>query len=106
MSDFWTPDHTDAAWPDWSKGYTMQFDTHILQNASFLRLKSLQIGVALPNKWIESQKIFNSVRLTFTGRNLLTFTEYTGVDPEVNSNITAGRVGNSKQYLAGLEFSF
>ena len=106
VSDFWTPDNTDAAWPDWSKGYTMQFDTHLLEDASFLRLKSLQIGVALPNKWLESQKFFNSVRLTFTGRNLLTFTKYRGIDPEVNSNLTTGKVGNSKQYLIGLELSF
>ena len=106
VSDFWTPDHTNAAWPDWSKGYTMQFDTHLAENASFLRLKSLQIGVALPNKWIEAQKLFRSVRLSFIGRNLLTVTNYTGVDPEVDSNLTRGRAGNSKQYLIGLELSF
>jgi len=106
VSDYWTPYHTDAKWPDWSKGYVMQFDTHLAENASFLRLKSLQVGVSLPNKWKESQKLFDSVRLTFTGRNLFTVTNYTGVDPEVDSNLTYGRPGNSKQYLVGLELSF
>ena len=106
VSDFWTPANPNAQWPDWSKGYVMQFDTHLAENASFLRLKSLQIGVALPNQWIEAQKVFNSVRLTFTGRNLWTLTNYTGVDPEVDSNLTYGRAGNSKQYLVGLELSF
>lgn len=106
VSDFWTPTNTNAAWPDWTKGYTMQFDTHLYENASFLRLKSLQIGVALPNKWLEAQKVFNSVRLTFTGRNLFTVTNYTGIDPEVDSNLSYGRPGNSKQYLIGLELSF
>ena len=106
VSDYWTPENTDAAWPDWSKGYTMQFDTHLYENASFLRLKSLQVGVALPNKWLEAQKVFNSVRLTFTGRNLLTWTKYTGVDPEIDSNLSYGRPGATKQYLVGLEFSF
>ena len=84
----------------------MQFDTHLVENASFLRLKSLQIGISLPNKWIEAQKLFNSVRLTFIGRNLFTITNYTGVDPEVDSNLTYGRPGNTKQYLVGLELSF
>ena len=106
VSDFWTPTNTDAAWPDWTKGYTMQFDTHLYENASFLRLKSLQVGIALPNKWLEAQKVFNSVRLTFTGRNLFTVTNYTGIDPEVDSNLSYGRPGNTKQYLVGLELSF
>ena len=106
VSDFWTPTNTDAVWPDWTKGYTMQFDTHLYENASFLRLKSLQVGIALPNKWLEAQKVFNSVRLTFTGRNLFTVTNYTGIDPEVNSNLSYCRPGNSKQYLVGLELSF
>ncbi len=106
VSDYWTPTHTNAAWPDWTKGYTMQFDTHLAENASFLRLKSLQVGIALPNKWIEAQKVFHSVRLTFTGRNLWTLTNYSGVDPEVDSNLTYGRAGNSKQYLVGLELAF
>ena len=106
VSDFWTPYNTDAKWPDWSKGYTMQFDTHLYENASFMRLKSLQVGVALPNKWLEAQKVFDSVRLTFTGRNLFTITKYTGIDPEVDSNLSYGRPGNTKQYLVGLEVSF
>ena len=106
VSDYWTPTNTNAAWPDWSKGYTMQFDTHLYENASFLRLKNLQVGVALPNQWLEAQKVFNSVRLTFTGRNLLTWTKYSGVDPEIDSNLSYGRPGATKQYLVGLEFSF
>lgn len=106
VSDFWTPQNTDAKWPDWSKGYVMQFDTHLYENANFLRLKSLQVGVSLPNKWIESQKVFDSVKLTFTGRNLLTFTKYTGIDPEVDQNLAFGLPGNTKQFLVGVELGF
>ncbi|MBO4671156.1 MAG: SusC/RagA family TonB-linked outer membrane protein [Bacteroidales bacterium] len=106
VSDYWTPSNKDAMYPDWTKGYVMQFDTHLYEDASFLRLKNLQFGVALPNKWLEAQKLFDSVKLTFTGRNLLTFTNYTGLDPEISGNLTYGRVGNSKQYLVGLEFTF
>lgn len=106
VADYWTPENRNAAYPDWTKGYVMQFDTHLYEDASFLRLKNLQVGVALPNKWLEAQKVFDSIKLTFTGRNLLTFTNYTGVDPEIAGNLTYGRVGNSKQYLVGLEFTF
>ena len=46
------------------------------------------------------------MRFTYTGRNLLTFTKYDGIDPEVNSNLTYGRVGNTKQHLGGIEITF
>ena len=106
VSDFWTPENPNAKYPDWSKGYILQFDTHLYENASFLRLKNLQFGVSLPNRWMESQKVFNKVKFTFTGRNLLTFTKFTGIDPEVDSNLSMGIVGNSKQFLFGVELGF
>ncbi len=106
VSDYWTPTNTNAKWPDWSKGYVMQFDTHLYENANFLRLKSLQVGISLPNKWIEAQKVFSNVQFTFTGRNLLTFTKYTGIDPEIDNNLAAGVPGNTKQFLFGVELGF
>ena len=107
VSDFWTPDHTDAEYPDWSQGYIMQFDTHLLEDASFLRLKNLQIGYNLPKKWLGwSGNVLKGVKFTFTGRNLLTFTKYSGIDPEINSNLTYGVAGNSKQFLGGVEITF
>ncbi|MBQ6821010.1 MAG: SusC/RagA family TonB-linked outer membrane protein, partial [Bacteroidales bacterium] len=106
VSDFWTPANTNAKWPDWTQGYTMQFDTHLIEDASFMRLKNLQVGVALPNKWLEAQNVFDSIKLTFTGRNLLTFTKYSGPDPEIDSNLSMGIPGTTKQYLVGLELTF
>ena len=38
--------------------------------------------------------------------HLLTVTSYGGIDPEVDSNLTYGIAGNSKQYLFGLELTF
>ena len=46
VADFWTPQNTDAKWPDW-KNYMMEFDSHLLEDASFLRLKNLQLAQAL-----------------------------------------------------------
>ena len=106
MNDFWTPTHTNARYPDWSSGAVMQFDDHLLENASFLRLKNLQIGYSLPEKALAWQNVIKSLKLTFTGRNLLTFTKYSGIDPEINSNLTYGVGGNSKQFLGGIEINF
>ena len=106
VMDFWTPENKDAMYPDWSTGAVMQFDTHLYENADFLRLKSLQVAYNLPKRVLGKQNVLNGVKISFTGRNLLTFTNYSGIDPEVNSNLTYGTPGNSKQYLFGLELTF
>ena len=106
VTDFWTPENTDAKFPDWSKGYSMQFDTHLYDCADFLRLKNLQVAYNLPRRFLGNQQVINGIKVSFTGRNLLTLTNYSGIDPEVNSNVSYGIVGNSKQYLFGLELTF
>ena len=106
VADFWTPENTDAKYPAWSKGYVMEFDTHVYESADFLRLKNLQIAYDLPRRFLGNQKVLNGIKVSFTGRNIFTLTNYSGIDPEVNSNVTYGIVGNSKQYLFGLELTF
>ncbi len=106
VTDFWTPENTDARYPDWTKGYVMQFDTGLYENADFLRLKNLQVAYDIPRKFLGKQQVLNGLKISFTGRNLLTATKYTGIDPEVAGNLTYGRAGNSKQYLFGLELTF
>lgn len=106
IADFWTPENTDAIWPDWSKGAIMEFDTNMYENANFLRLKNLQVAYDLPRRFLGNQQVINGIKVSFTGRNLFTATKFTGIDPEVDSNLTYGRAGNSKQYLFGLELTF
>ena len=106
VADFWTPENRDAKYPDWSKGYEMQFDTHMYENANFLRLKNLLVAYSLPKRILAGQNVLHGLKVTFTGRNLLTATKYSGIDPEVNNNVSLGRLGNSKQYLFGIELTF
>jgi hypothetical protein len=107
ISDYWTPENTDAKWPAWDKGVTLlNLDTHMFENASFLRLKNFQFAYSLPKKVLGNQNVLNGVKLSFTGRNLLTVTKYSGIDPEINGNLTRGRLGASKQFLFGLELTF
>lgn len=107
VTDFWTPDNKNARFPDWSTGQKMQFDSHLLEDASFLRLKSLQVAYSLPQNWLNwTAGVVKNFKITFTGRNLFILTNYTGIDPEVDSNLTYGIPGNSKQFLGGLEITF
>lgn len=107
VSDFWTPENPYAKYPDWTKSdQIMQFDTHMYENASFLRLKALQIGYSLPESLLRNQKVIKGLRVSFTGRNLLTATKYSGIDPEVDSNLSIGLPGNTKQFIGGIEITF
>ena len=69
-------------------GGTMPSNQYYLQNTSFLKLKSLQIGYTLPKKWVAPAHISN-VRIFFTGENLLTIKSknFEGVDPELGSSL-------------------
>ncbi|MFS4492290.1 SusC/RagA family TonB-linked outer membrane protein [Maribacter sp. 2308TA10-17] len=84
--DSWTPTNTDATLPALSLGGTGETrpSTYFVEDGSFLRLKNLQLGYSLPSKITEKIGA-NSVRVYLQGTNLLTFTEYTGFDPEINA---------------------
>lgn len=105
-ANYWTSTNTNAKYPDWSQGVAMQFDSHLLENASFLRLKNLQVGYDFPKSLLDFQNVVKGIKITLTGRNLLTVTHYGGIDPEVDSNLTYGVQGNSKQFMLGGEFTF
>ncbi len=104
MLEVWTKpgDITDVPA---ANGQVMQFDTHMLENASFVRLKTLTLQYSLPKVWMKKANLTN-VNLHFTGRNLLTFTGYTGYDPEPETNIIAFFYPNTRQYEFGFDVTF
>ena len=86
--------------------YDTQFDTHLLENASFLRLKDLTLAYNLPEKWLKSTGFIQSVRLNFITRNLFTVTKYKGTDPEIATNISYGNYPATRQFVFGLDVTF
>lgn len=87
-------------------GITPQMDSRFLEDASFLRLKNLTLGYAVPQNWLEKTHFFNSARIYVQGQNLLTFTKFSGIDPESSSNIYAAQYPMSRQFTLGIELSF
>ncbi|SHM04905.1 SusC/RagA family TonB-linked outer membrane protein [Mucilaginibacter sp. OK098] len=86
---------------------------YFYEGASFLRLRNIYLGYDF-SKYLNS-KIFRRAVLTFTGRNLLTFTKYTGFDPEISSGssnspfdrgVDHDSMPNSKSYQIGLNLGF
>ena len=95
-------DVTNISTPD----SPMQFDTHLLENASFMRLKNLTVSYDLPKRWMQKTGFMEGCRVFFTGRNIWTVTQYQGYDPEIDSNVQLGNYPNTKQFMFGLELKF
>ncbi len=64
-----------------------------LSKGDFVRLRTITLGYSLPTALVNRAKL-NRVRLYVTGQNLLTFTNYNGWDPEVNSDAYSGNAVN------------
>ena len=86
--------------------YERKFDTHLLENASFMRLKNLSLSYDLPKRWMDATKVVRNFRVILTGRNLFTVTKYRGADPEINSNLTYGAFPSTRQFSIGGEITF
>ena len=84
--DSWSPTNTDAELPALSETtLNSEFSTansFFVRDGSYVRLRSLQIGYTLPDT-IASKLGASSARVYYNGTNLLTLTDFTGLDPEV-----------------------
>ena len=87
-------------------GVTPQFDTHYLEDASFLRLKNVVLAYSLPQRWLAKTHFLEKVRVFAQGQNLLTFTAFSGLDPEVSSNIYRAQYPSTRQFTFGVELNF
>ena len=87
-------------------GVVAQLDDRFLENASFLRLKNLTLAYSLPQLWLKKTNFFSSARIYLQGQNLLTWTGFTGLDPEVADNVYRAQYPSSRQFTLGVEVSF
>ena len=80
----------------------------IYEDASFVRLKDITLSYDFPAKFISKAKL-NTFKVYVTARNLVTFTKYKGVDPELaNYNNSAVQWGMplQKSYTLGVSLTF
>lgn len=89
LTGYWTnPDINNLVNPNAKETYDKNgalFLSKYLQKADYLRLKSLTLGYNFPKKLISNLYVEN-LRIYGSATNLLTFTEYTGFDPETGAN--------------------
>lgn len=111
----WTPDRPNATTPKASNKSNFSTNTqstsYYIEDGSFLRLRSLQIGFTLPQDLLSRLKLSNA-RLYVQGVNLFTLTKYSGLDPDVNNTADTAfgvDLGNNplvKTYMVGLNVGF
>ncbi|HEK21467.1 SusC/RagA family TonB-linked outer membrane protein [Mucilaginibacter sp.] len=77
--------------------YGSYVNSRFVENASYVRLKSLTLGYNFPQAWFRNMKILQGVKVYAEAQNLLTITGYKGTDPEVN--VHTGALGG------GLDFN-
>ncbi|HTJ13981.1 MAG TPA: SusC/RagA family TonB-linked outer membrane protein [Dinghuibacter sp.] len=106
VQNYWKKPGDIAQYPSFNNQTWTQFDNRLEENASFMRMKVATLSYNLPHSILEKTKVIQGIKLYVTGRNLLTFTKYPGVDPEPNSNLELGSYPNTKQIVGGLDVTF
>ena len=86
--------------------YDVQFTDQMLQNASFLRMKTLSIQYEFPKKWMQATRYIKGVKVFGIARNLFTITPFEGYDPEPDQYLVQFNYPNTRQFVFGAEISF
>lgn len=86
MLDAWTPSNSDSDIPRviYGDARNARASDYWLEDASYLRIKYLELGYTIPRSLTESMGI-GGIRFYIAAENLITFTGYSGYDPSVES---------------------
>ena len=83
-----------------------------IEDASFVRLREVSVTYGFPQKWFAGS-VVSRVDIGISGRNLLLFTDYSGIDPETNLSGTSNSLGrdyfnmpNTRGFTFNLQVSF
>lgn len=79
----WDPELQDQEFSDIINFINLGQDTPFMEDGDFVKLREVSATVTLPRDWANRLRA-RRASLTFAGRNLATWTDYSGVDPEVN----------------------
>lgn len=111
-SDFDKPVTIGGVSAPWTAYYKSFYDAsesngtkdYFLEDASFVRLRNVSLSFDAAKFW--KVPFTNKLQIVFSGRNLMTMTKYTGMDPEANQNTTgAGSTGTQQTTVQkGLDY--
>lgn len=99
----WTATNTNTNQPRVGNNSSREMSSRFVEDGSYVRLKNLAIGYTFDSSIIEKLGM-ERLRLSVSGQNLLTFTDYSGLDPEVNYFGSAGDNNTSSNTVKGFDF--
>lgn len=118
----WTPENPNTDVPRAIGGDpngNARASDRFIEDGSYLRLKALTIGYSIPLKTLQSvsKGTISGLRIYVTGQNLLTFTKYKGLDPEIGTSsaiannaltngVDYGMMPQPRTILAGIQLNF
>ncbi|MBS2100383.1 SusC/RagA family TonB-linked outer membrane protein [Carboxylicivirga linearis] len=105
MLDFWQKPGDVSANPH-PKYQDNQMDTRLLEDASFMRLKNLTLSYRFNPELVGKTNLFTGCRVYAQGQNLLTFTKYSGFDPEFFGASEANMYPHVRTFTFGIDLSF
>ena len=115
----WTPQNTNTTVPRATirdLALNKRPSDYLVEDGSYLRLKTLQVGYTLPVDFTEKFYVTN-LRFYVSGQNLLTFTDYKSYDPELgrpldgdgglfDGGVDRRAYPNNKNFLFGVQIGF
>lgn len=119
--DRWTPNNTNTDVPRAISGdpnRNARASSRFVEDGSYLRLKNISLGYSIPNTILQtwSKGTISKLRVYVSAQNLLTFTGYSGYDPEIGvrtginsslgSGIDYGQFPAARTIMGGIQLAF
>lgn len=111
----WTGEGTSNSEPRVSlsdPNQNTRISDRFIQDGSYLRLKTVQFGYNFPKNWLKKARL-EKLRLYVTGQNLLTWTKFTGLDPDIGVIGSSLEIGTDRGFypqprtvLGGISLNF
>jgi len=109
----WTATNTNTDMHKAIENPAVTISDRFVEDGSYIRLKNISLGYTLPKKLISKIKL-KAARIYVSGSNLVTWTNYTGYDPEVNTNgqnsissgMDRGAYPTAKTVIGGVSITF
>lgn len=106
MRDVWSITNPKGSIPNpWGSSRNFENSSRYVEDGSYLRLKDLTIGYTLPKRWTDKMHM-QRWRFYISATNLLTFTKYSGYDPEVGGGVDYGNYPQSRTIMFGTNINF
>ena len=102
--DRWTTTNPSNTVPRPGVGTNVQVSSRFVEDGSYTRLKNITLGYTVPSNLL-FENVISKIRIYVSAQNLITLTDYSGLDPEVGAyNVVAdgvGFIGEPRKYGSG-----